>query len=427
MSSHSTKSPLRFYFFAAALWFSAAPAFGQQFMELPPLSVVGNMNCCAPNPGSAVTMPQLLGQLSANGLQLDQMTRVGDAPYSILPSDRVVSTLGPLSTSRTWMLPAAANTTAGHTIVVVDLAGGITGSNTLVIARSGSDTINGLPSVTINVVYGAYYLVSDGSRAWNAQALSGISVTPGGGLTSSVSAACLQSSITGFGTLSAAECVNPQTGTSYAIQDGDRAKLITASNSAAQAYSIAQAGAASAFQAGWHVDIRNISANAAGIVTVTPATSTINGAATLQIYPGQSVRIISDGTNYQTAFKPSLPALTNSVASNVSLSNASNYFDGPSVAQGNSGTWMASGNVTITDGGVTNGVCKLWDGTTVIDSSGGQVPAASGAVNIHLSGYLASPANNIKISCKWTSTTAVIAANFTGSAKDSTISAYQIQ
>jgi hypothetical protein len=426
MSSHSTKSPLRFYL-AALLWISAAPAFGQQYMELPPLSIVGNMNCCAPNPGSAVTMPQLLAQLSANGLQLDQMSKIGDAPYSILPSDRVVGTGAPFSTSRTWTLPAAANTTAGHTILVVDVAGGISGSNTLVIARSGSDTINGLPSVTINVVYGAYYLVSDGSRAWNAQALSGISVTPGGGLTSSVSAACLQSPITGFGTLSSAKCLNAQTGTSYAIADSDRAKLITASNAGSLAYSIAQAGAASAFQSGWYVDIKNISTNPAGIITVTPATSTVNGAATLQIYPGQSIRIVSDGTNYLTAFQPSLPALTNSVASNVAMNITTNYFDGPSVAQGTNGTWMVSGNVTITDGGTTGGVCKLHDGTTVIDSSGGQVPAASGAVNIHLSGYLASPANNIKISCKWTSTTAVIAANFTGSAKDGTLSVMRIQ
>ena len=122
-------------------------------------------------------------------------------------------------------------------------------------------------------------------------------------------------------------------------------KLITASNAAAQAYTIAAAGAASAFQSGWYVDVRNLSTNAPGIVTVTPTTSTINSAPSIQIYPAQTVRIISDGANYQTAFWPSLPALSNSVASNVSLSNTSNYLDGPSIAQGTNRTWLVSGNV----------------------------------------------------------------------------------
>lgn len=131
------------------------------------------------------------------------------------------------------------------------------------------------------------------------------SMTPGAGLVSSITAACSQTAITITGTFSKAECVNAQTGTSYAILDTDRAKLITASNAAAQAYSIAQAGAASAFQAGWHADIQNNSAVCgAGVVTLTPTTSTINGASTLKLLPGQSARIVSDGTNYQAVFTP---------------------------------------------------------------------------------------------------------------------------
>jgi hypothetical protein len=130
------------------------------------------------------------------------------------------------------------------------------------------------------------------------------SVTPGAGLVSSTAASCSQSAITTSGTISAAECVNAQTGTSYAILDGDRGKLITANNTAAQAYTIAQAGAASSFQAGWFVDIRNInsSSNPSGIVTITATTSTINGPngalSTLKLWPGQAYRIVSDGTNY---------------------------------------------------------------------------------------------------------------------------------
>jgi hypothetical protein len=421
---------IRSYFLGAMVWLSTAPAFGQEFMELPPLSLVGNMNCCAPNPGSVVTIPQLIAQLSSAGLALDQMTKVGDANYTMVQSDRAVATLVPLSASRMWTLPPAGNMVAGHPILVVDLAGGVSGSNTLVIARAGTDTINGSgASLTISTAFGAYYLVSDGVRAWNAQPLGGISITPGGGLTSSVSASCAGSPITAFGTLSTAECVNAQTGTTYSIVDGDRAKLITASNAAAQAYTIAQAGAASTFQTGWYADIKNISTNAAGIVTVTPATSTINGAATLQIYPGQSVRIISDGANYQTAFATVSPAITASLGADVAMNNTANYFDGPSIPQGTLGTWWVSGTVSVWDtAGAANFFCKLWDGTTVIASSAANAQTAAANQSVALSGFITSPAANIRMSCRdSTATTGVIKFNSTGNSKDSTLSAHRIQ
>lgn len=147
---------------------------------------------------------------------------------------------------------------------------------------------------------------SSGVPSWAAAGSGTVqSVTPGAGLVSSVTASCSQSAITLTGTISKAECINAQTGTTYAVADGDRAKVITATNAAAQAYSIAQAGAASAFASGWYTDISNLSTNVAGIVTVTPTTSTINGASTLKIQPGQSVRIVSDGTNYQVTFRGS--------------------------------------------------------------------------------------------------------------------------
>jgi hypothetical protein len=143
-----------------------------------------------------------------------------------------------------------------------------------------------------------------GVPAWSpAGAATVTSVAPGNGLVTSTTSACSQTAITVSGTLSAAECVNAQTGTSYAIADVDRAKLITANNTAAQAYTIAQAGASTTFQAGWLTDIQNINStsNPAGIVTLTATTSIFSatGTTTLKIYPGQGVRIISDGTNYQ--------------------------------------------------------------------------------------------------------------------------------
>lgn len=108
------------------------------------------------------------------------------------------------------------------------------------------------------------------------------------------------------------EAVNAQTGTSSAILNADRGKLITANNTAAQAYTIAQAGTGGSFAAGWFADIRNINslANPAGIVTITPATSTINGAASYPIYPGYGGRLVSDGTNYQLIpYNPGQPMI----------------------------------------------------------------------------------------------------------------------
>lgn len=103
------------------------------------------------------------------------------------------------------------------------------------------------------------------------------------------------------------ELVNAQTGTTYTFLNSDNSKLVTAFNAAAQAYTLPQAGAASAFLTGWFTDIHNKSTNAAGVVTITPVTSTIDGAATLALNPGDSARLVSDGTNYQAAYRPNFP------------------------------------------------------------------------------------------------------------------------
>lgn len=170
---------------------------------------------------------------------------------------------------------------------------------------------------------------ASGVPAWTSAGAGSVqTVTPGGGLVSSTTANCSQGNITVNGTLSKAECVNAQVGTSYAIADSDRAKLITGSNAAAQAYTIAQAGTASNFFAGWYTDIINNSTNPAGIIQITATTSLFNLAgttsATLNIYPGQSYRIVSDGTNYQviqlniSAGPVLLNTITASASANIS-------------------------------------------------------------------------------------------------------------
>src|SRR6185437_4572125 len=115
-----------------------------------------------------------------------------------------VGTNAAFTASRTWTLPAASAVNPGQEIVVADFQGTVTGTNTLVISRAGSDTVNGGTSVTISAANGAYMLKSDGVSKWTAQALGAAaaggvsSVTCGTGLsggTITTSGACALSPI----------------------------------------------------------------------------------------------------------------------------------------------------------------------------------------------------------------------------------------
>ena len=90
--------------------------------------------------------------------------------------------------------------------------------------------------------------------------------------------------------------VKAETGTSYTVLNADRGKLLTFDNASSVAVTLPQAGAASAFLAGWFAFVQNKNV---GVVTITPTTSTINGAATLVLQKNGYVLIVSDGTNYQ--------------------------------------------------------------------------------------------------------------------------------
>lgn len=92
------------------------------------------------------------------------------------------------------------------------------------------------------------------------------------------------------------QLVNAQTGTTYTVVSGDQAKLVTFANASAIAVTLPQA--TGSFAAGWFADLTTL-ASSTGTATITPTTSTIDGATTLQLPPGTSVRIVSDGTNYQ--------------------------------------------------------------------------------------------------------------------------------
>ncbi|MCA1381307.1 hypothetical protein [Bradyrhizobium sp. BRP23] len=129
------------------------------------------------NPGtSPLSVPKGgTGAATAAGarssLQVDRFTGQGNANYTILASDRVVGTNAAFTASRTWTLPAANAVNAGQALIVADFEGTVTSTNTLIIARAGSDTVNNGTSVTINAANGAYLLWSNGISKWTAQAI----------------------------------------------------------------------------------------------------------------------------------------------------------------------------------------------------------------------------------------------------------------
>lgn len=123
-----------------------------------------------------------------------------------------------------------------------------------------------------------------------------------------------------------------------------------------------------------------------------------------------------------------LSPITNSLGADVLLNNTANYFDGPSIAQGTSGTWFVSGTVTITDT-VSSApfTIKLWDGTTIIASTITAPGGAGNFVTASLSGFISSPAGNLRISVKdGASVNGKIIFNASGNSKDSTITAIRI-
>lgn len=89
--------------------------------------------------------------------------------------------------------------------------------------------------------------------------------------------------------------VNAQTGTTYTVLTGDYGKIVTHTNGSAIAVTLPQAGAT--FPANWFCFVEN---RGAGAVTITPTTSTIDGAASLILNQNEGVLIVSDGTNYFT-------------------------------------------------------------------------------------------------------------------------------
>jgi hypothetical protein len=163
---------------------------------------------------------------------------------------------------------------------------------------------------------------------------------------------------------------------------------------------------------------KGVNGQALELVSGLPSWQSLTGTGTVNT-AGTGLTLTGGGSTLNV----SLSTATNVLSGNVSLSNTSNYFDGPSMAQGTTGTWFASGTVTLTDtAGAAQIFCKLWDGTTVIASSDITIQTGGLIQTMHLAGTLASPAANIRISCRdINSASGLILFNATSNSKDASI------
>lgn len=136
------------------------------------------------------------------------------------------------------------------------------------------------------------------------------------------SASCVSTNASSQFAANCPQAINPQTGTTYTVVSGDYGKLITFNNAGAIAVTLPQA--TGSFTTGFYIYVQNLGA---GAVTITPTTSTINGAATLVVNQNFGCKIVSDGTNYQvsdcTAVPVGVPVQVN--GTNVSTASALNF------------------------------------------------------------------------------------------------------
>lgn len=163
-----------------------------------------------------------------------------------------------------------------------------------------------------------------------------------------------------------------------------------------------------------------------GSVTLARTTVLFNSAGTTAKISFSTVPLVAVVVLAEDCFPLTTTTLTNTLGADVALNNIANYFAGPTVAQGTSGTWLATGSVTVLDPSLAVFFAKLWDGTTII-ASAAQWANTNQPFAIHLSGIISAPAGNIRIDVRDSSnTTGAIKFNASGNSKDSTLAVLRI-
>ena len=93
------------------------------------------------------------------------MQTVADANSTVAIGDGAVGYTS-ITAARTVTLLAANTYFPGQKILVLDISGSCSSTNTITPTRAGSDTINGATTQAISTAYGSMTLISDGVSKW---------------------------------------------------------------------------------------------------------------------------------------------------------------------------------------------------------------------------------------------------------------------
>lgn len=218
--------------------------------------------------------------------------------------------------------------------------------------------------------------------------------------------------------------VNTQTGTTYALLSSDENKLVTFNNASSIAVSLVQS-TTTGFTVGASFHLYNIGA---GAVTVTPATSTINGGSTIVLNQGQGAYIVSDGTNYSSwvSAAPSGSGTVTSVATTGPITGGTITGTGTIACATcvTSAAALTSNQLVIGAGSQASAALgTLGTTTTVLHGNAGGAPTFAAIVNADITNGTIAAAKLIGTdiatvgtitSGTWTGTTIAVANGGTG-------------
>lgn len=115
---------------------------------------------------SVLSVNRATGALTIAGDQTPAVTLRGNSDYTILSTDRDIILNATWTAGRTFTLPANSSRALGGRIRIIDGIAAITPGTPITITRAGSDTINGVTSITIPKSRAVIEIVKTGTGQW---------------------------------------------------------------------------------------------------------------------------------------------------------------------------------------------------------------------------------------------------------------------
>lgn len=161
--------------------------------------------------------------------------------------------------------------------------------------------------------------------------------------------------------------VNAQTGTTYTVAATDKGKLLTLSNASAVAVALptptadSSPGTGPVVDSQFFFDAKNLGN---GTATLTPATGTIDGVASVGLVTGAACRVFADGTNWFTNRGASRPLLTAALTLYVATAGSGGSDSNPGTSGSPFLTIQKAVNVALTyDSNLNNITISIAAGT----------------------------------------------------------------